>query len=105
MKRVYLHNQGPFKAVEVITSVLELPSQNQGINYKEMQKRVRVLDVIEAAKSEPFVDLEDADHEHLVQLLHAFQFATARPELLQILNQITNARAPDALRVVDKEPA
>lgn len=104
MKRILLHDRGTFKAREVISAMVEMPTPGTGVTYAEMRKRSRLLDALERAKSEPFLDLEDADFEELKRLLDAFQFATAKRELRLILDDIANAKAPEdtmQLKVVE----
>lgn len=99
MRRIPLNSYGQFKTREVIVSILEMPSGNQGINYAEMRKRTRILDALEISKS-PYFDIEDADYEHLVKLMNDFQFAVAKRELARVLDDIEHAKPPPHLKEV-----
>lgn len=95
MKVVPLQDRGNFKAVDVIRQIVKAPGR-EGINYDEMNKRCRVLDALDAAEknSKTVLELEDADYQTLAGTLKGFQFAVADRDLLAILDEIKNAKAP-----------
>lgn len=95
MKRVMLRDRGMMKAREVVTTILEQPTPGQGVTYADMRKRMRLQDILERAKNQNYVDLEDADHAALVALLNAFQFGIAKRELTLILDDVVEAKAPE----------
>lgn len=104
MKRVMLRDRGQYKAREVVLTIAENPPPGVGISVPDMRKRNRIIDELERQKDTPWVDLEDADHDYLVALTNAFQFATAKPDLLRVLDEILNARTPEespSLKVVE----
>jgi len=101
MKRILLRDRGPFKAKDVIIGMLESPGPSGGISYADMRKRDRVLDAIDKNKG-TFLDLEDEDYNVLMGVLNQAQFITAKRELRQILDDISQAKAPEeTLRVVE----
>lgn len=93
MKSIPLRDEAPFKSIEVITLVVKQPVQGQGINADDMRRRVRLLDALEKADGDSLL-LEDADHAVLVRLINGFQFGTADRRLLQIIDDIADAKAP-----------
>jgi hypothetical protein len=95
MKRIPLNNRGQFKAYDVLLAMIEQPLPNQGLNYAEIKKRQRLLDALDKHKAESFVDLEDGDHDHLIQILEQFPFGTAKRDLKLILDDIALAKEPD----------
>lgn len=94
MKRVPLNEYGDLNARTVIATMLEEASGPQGITYGEMRKRDRVLTKLQASANGYF-DLEDADYDVLRRIVDIFQFRFSRRELLAVLDDIVNARAPD----------
>lgn len=104
MKRILLKDRGTFKAREVLIAMMETPAPNAGITYSQMRQRDRVLDALEAHKDKRYVDLEDADYQVVIGILEVFQWATAKRELRQVLDEIHNAKAPEdttELKVVE----
>lgn len=96
MKYIPVRDDGAFKTVEIIRGVMRQSGNPQkGIDFEEMCKRVRILDVLDKFKSDG-ISLEDADHTFLVQSIRAFPFAMADAELLAILREIMDAKAPDS---------
>ena len=64
-----------------------------------MRKSIRVIDALEAVRPGEWVDLEDADYEHLKQKVHAMQWGTAHKFILQFVDDVDNApivKKPDA---------
>lgn len=103
MKRVMLRDRGMFKAHEVLVGMIKAPTPERGISFQDMHGRMRLLTALERSHDR-YVDLEDADHAVLVQILNTAQFVTATPELYAILNDIANAKAPEdtlQLKLID----
>jgi hypothetical protein len=94
MKSIPLRDETPFETREVIKAVASQPSPGQGINAMEMRQRCRLIDALEVAGGE-YLMLEDADHALLVRLINAFQFGTAHPKLLAVIDDVLHARIPD----------
>lgn len=94
MKQIPLNNEPPYKTGEILTIVAS--QATQGTNVADMRRRCRLLDAVEKAGDAPSMLLEDADHAFLVQLVNAFQFATANPKLLAVLDDIIEAKTPTA---------
>jgi hypothetical protein len=104
MKRVLLRDRGPFRAREVITTILEQPSPGAGVSYADMRKRDRVLDALARFRDQPYADFEDSDYDVLKGLMENFQFGVAKRDLRLILDDIANAKSPEemlALKLVD----
>ena len=93
MKNIPLRSEAPFKSRDVIRTVVSQPSPSQGINADEMRRRCRLLNALDKANNDQLM-IEDADHALLSQLISQFQFATAHPALLAIIDDVTNAVQP-----------
>lgn len=95
MKLIALHDRDPFKIRDVIRAVASQPNPGRGIDVAEMRQRCRLLDALEKAQGDSLA-LEDADHALLVRLINAFQFATAHPQLLAIVDDVVEAKIPQS---------
>lgn len=102
MKLIPLKDEPPFKTREVLSAVATQPAPGQGINAADMRRRCRLLDALEKVEGSALL-LEDADHALLVQLINAFQFGTAHPQLLATIDDVVNAKEPEPLRVIAAE--
>ena len=97
MKLIPLRATPNMQTVAVIKLVMERPPN--GTNADDMRKRVRVLDALDAldkaAEASPAaLLLEDADHALLAGAARGFTFGVASRELLEILDDIFDARPP-----------
>lgn len=93
MKRIPMRDEQPFATLEVLKAVASQPTPGQGIVADEMRRRCRILDVLENAQPNEVI-LEDADHALLVRLINAFQFGTAHPKLLVVIDDVLQAKEP-----------
>ncbi len=75
-----------FSSKRVLIEVLSLPPQ--GCTIADMRKRMRVMDLIEAAEGGE-VTLEDADYELIKAVYHANQFRLVHKDLLAIADTLT----------------
>ena len=94
MKAIPLRDEAPFKTRDVLQAVISQPAPGQGINADDMRRRCRLLNALEAAEGEALL-LEDADHALLVQLINGFQFGTAHRDLLAVIDDVIEAKAPE----------
>ena len=90
MKKVILRDLELFKSSDVIKVVVSQPLQGSGINADEMRKRCRILDALDKSKNE--LNLEDADYTLLKNLFSSFQFGSAHPLLLKIIDDVLEAK-------------
>ena len=76
-------------AKQLVGIVSQASVQGQGMDAAEIRKAMRVMDVIEAAASQEFVDLEDADYEFMRQKVLAAKFVVASREVMQFIDDVT----------------
>lgn len=91
MKFVPFRDSGSLKTYEIVNAVVT--QAQQGVTVDEIRRRCRIIDAVERA-AEDGVLLEDADHDLLRKLVSEFRFGMARPDLLQIIDDILQAQAP-----------
>lgn len=96
MKLIPLRETETFKTIDVIKTVIERPSRGAGI--AAIRSGVRVLDALDQA-SKTELCLEDSDYAVLVGSINEFTFAIVSRDLLAVLDDIINAKAPIALVV------
>lgn len=82
---------GNIKTRMIIDAVVSQAAN--GARLDEIRRRVRIIEALEKADGDT-LHLEDADHSLLVKLINEFSFAIARPELVTILDEIIDAKAP-----------
>lgn len=99
MKLIPLRDGKKFKTINVLNQVVSM-SPSRPMDIGEMRKRVRILDALEKAKGH--LILEDADHQVLKAAIESFPWQAADSELLQIIDDVTEAKEPHAL--VNHEP-
>jgi hypothetical protein len=93
MKAIALRETPGLKTSEIIKTVLERPAQ--GVNVGELRARCRVLDALDRVPPDATrINLEDADHDTLVRAVNTFVFGLASKELLAIVDDILEAKAP-----------
>jgi regulator of extracellular matrix RemA (YlzA/DUF370 family) len=85
MKTIQLVNSGSIRAAEVIAAAVS--TSTQGIRVDEIRRRVRILDAVDG-KTEGPVELEDADHQKLVEIINSYPFAIASRDLLAVIDGI-----------------
>lgn len=99
MKAITLAERGPFKTRDIIKIVVEQASGRGGINLDAMRRRIRIIEALEKTPADADqMLLEDADHATLCQLISGFEFSVARPELLQIIDDVIKAQAPEVAK-------
>mgnify|MGYP000901203918 CR=1 FL=1 len=81
---------------DIIRDVMQIAPQ--GSNLDDMRKRMRVLDALDAADPTG-VSIEDADHKVLVDAVKAFPFVRLSKGLLQICDDIIEAKAPPVVQL------
>lgn len=90
MKSIQLVNYQTFTTRDVIKQIIEaVPPTSGGIPLPEMRARMKLLDKLDATGDA--LDLEDAEHAHLLRLLQAFPFGVVHAELVLITDGIENA--------------
>lgn len=92
MKSIKLYDTGKYTSKEVLRQALGLSPQKP-ITYIEMGKRLKLLDLIEAADKE--VVVEDADHSVLLQAIEGFPWSLAERELHTVLKAVHEAKEPE----------
>lgn len=89
LKVVPVDGENDLSYKEHLVTLAEIPmDQQKGVGIEEMRKSVRLLDKIEQAPEEGFIDLEDADFEFLKQKLEKVTFKRTSRELLQFLDDV-----------------
>jgi len=94
MKYVKLRVYSDVKSTDIFTMAVKFSPPNQGVSIEEMRRRVRVLDAFEANKDPVGITLEDADHETLVQALKSVPWTVSSKEVLTIVDDALDAKAP-----------
>lgn len=102
MKLIPIRDDAPFKTLDVLQAVVSQPTPGQGINADEMRRRCRLLDALEKADTDALL-LEDADHELLVRLINDFQFGTAHPKLLAVIDAVVQSKEPETAAAAASE--
>lgn len=93
MKRVVLR-EGVTNSVDMFVGVLGHANMQQQVDLAHARLRMRVMDKLEAAKGAPYIDLEDQDHAMLKQVLETATFAIIRRDVLEICDDVINAKDP-----------
>lgn len=83
--------QKPGTYAEVCCAVMESESK-KGINYGLMRKRLRVSEILEKAKVDKPISLEDADHQVLVDLLVNATYFIQHKDIETMISEIENAK-------------
>lgn len=87
MKTIELVDFEKFSTRAVLRQIIEGVSPNSGgLSVSDMRRRIKLLDKVEAADKK--LELEDADHNYLVQLLQGFPFGVVHPDLVAIADAI-----------------
>jgi hypothetical protein len=92
------------KATDVLTGLVKAPPPGQGFDLIEMRSRLKVIDRLEGAGTDFFVDLEDAEHATLKRALEQSSFVLADRGLLAIIDGVINAKAPISPALPQPEP-
>lgn len=79
---------------EILTIVVK--AMQQGGDFEEIGKRLRLLKALKAATGTNLV-VEDADHAKLVECVRGFRFSVASEELAEILAEVVNAKDAPAV--------
>lgn len=103
MKRVTIRTGLRHSSRDVFHTVLE-HSPQRALDVGEIRKRVKVLDLIDAAQGDSVV-LEDADHGTLKGALEGFPWQVAHRELLSVIDDVLEAKnvSTAQLNVVEDE--
>lgn len=91
MKIIPLADRGNYKAREVIRAIAQTPPANSPLNYDEIGKRVKILELLDDQEGELF-RLEDADWQVLSRAVDTFPFGVAHPDLYAIAKAIKEAK-------------
>jgi hypothetical protein len=95
MKFIPYRDRGTMKTTDVLTLVIAQGQHQQGgVRADEMRQRVRILDALERDKDAPGLQLEDAEHGMLQRLINDFPFSIAHRDLLQIIDDVNEAKPP-----------
>lgn len=74
----------------VIKAIVRKPLDSQrGVDIEEMRRGIRILDALDAAKG-TILDLDDADHAHLIEKLQAMQWVAVDRRIMQFIDDVTN---------------
>jgi len=92
MKTVQLRTEGRFKSTDVFRQVIDTSPQKP-LSVDEIRKRCRVLDALDKANG--ILELEDIDHLTLKLAIQDFPFNVADRTLLQIIDDVLEAKAPE----------
>ncbi len=91
MKLVPLRT-GVFNSCTIFLEILGKSTTALAID--ELRKRVRVIEQVEKSVGSDKLILEDADHQCLKDALSSAPFTVAHKELLQIIDDVRDARDP-----------
>lgn len=93
MKIIELKRLGPEPVVdyvEVFGNVIRRPLNPQtGADISEMRQSLRVLDALDKANG--YLELEDADWEHLKLKLHAQPWNVIDQRIIDLVDEVDNA--------------
>ena len=95
MKQVILTETETFKAKDILLGVLRNAPVGQGFTIGQMERRLKLIDAIEAGDGS-FV-LEDEDYNHLKDCVEGFNGFLGGPmmrDLVRMRNEIRDAKAP-----------
>ena len=92
MKSIPMRTDGDLTTITVLREVCQKPGAGRGINVEEMRRRFRILEAIEKAEQDNELSLEDADHALLVGLYRDFQFGLVNERVLEIADDLDNAK-------------
>lgn len=76
-----------------LLACVRAPMGERGMDIEEMRKSIRVMDVLEKSESGKWIDLEDADYEHLKQKVGAMRWTMAHRFIVQFVDDVNNAPA------------
>lgn len=97
MKRVFLGevtiNNEATKVSVILASFLRPFDAAQG-NLEIMRTRVKIMDKLEAAKDGEFVDLEDAQHSELCNIVRKPPVNIADKAIIEVADKVLNAKEP-----------
>jgi hypothetical protein len=83
------------KTLDILRGVVSHPTPGQGgINAADMRSRCRILDILDKADGDSLL-MEDADHAVMSRLMSSYQFNIAHPLLLQIIDDVVEAKEPE----------
>lgn len=81
---------------KVLVSVIKQPEVGKGVTYDEMNKRLRLIDVVNGTPEDADGFLfEDEDWNLLTRITRVFQFGMVDQELADILKGILEAKKPE----------
>lgn len=85
-----------FQGIKTRDILAMVASQGGGnaVRADDMRKRVRILDALDRDEKGPGLVLEDADHAVLRSLVADFPFSGASRDLLTIIDDVLDAKAP-----------
>lgn len=92
MKQIILTETETFKARDILLGVLRSAPVGQGMTIGQMERRLRIIDVIEA--SDGPILLEDEDYNHMKECLEGFNgFAggAIMRDLVRMRDEVRNA--------------
>lgn len=91
MKAIPLRTE-PMKSVDVFRQVLG-QSPRDPLTVEHIRARCRVLDRLDACEGD-VIELEDEDAKTLSKALNSFPWAIANRDILRIIDDVINAKAP-----------
>lgn len=101
---VQTDNASELNYAEAIRTVIRQPlDQQRGVSIEEMRKGIRILDKLDASTS--YLELEDADWEHLKAKIEAMQWGMVDRHLLEFIDAVLNAPLVSSNGVVVKDPS
>lgn len=95
MKKILLKNietEPTLNYRESLKAIVQSPVAPQaGVTIDEMRKSVRILNILEDAKDNEDISLEDADYDLLKQKVEKFPYSSSSKTLLDFIDSILNA--------------
>jgi flavin-binding protein dodecin len=76
---------------QIIQTALRTPLSPQGVAIEEMEKSLNVLKVVDVVEEGGVLELEDADHEYLLQKLAQVRWQGFDPRVVTFVHTVKNA--------------
>ena len=93
MKSIPLRH-APIATTAVLLPMLRNPPVGQGFTIEQIRSHLRLIEVLEHGKGAAVL-LEDADHAVLARAVQGASWAAADADLLAIIDDVLNAKAPE----------
>lgn len=91
MKSVCLQVVDEFNYREQLLNLVKSGGE-KGVDFDEMKRRLRLLDVLEPAQDREVVQFEDADHELLVSIVKNARWLISDRKIVYFIEAVTSGQ-------------